>query len=214
MDSKKKKYKAETEFEKNEFPDLIDAIGKIEEGKVSEEFDIKFLSELRTINIPKTYRQKFVYAVRSIKENHPIKLYTITVTAAIILLIFIVLPFKESKMPEKVFTNLDSTKSLIDQNSLNREYDAQKNITYVENKSTANDSLRKSVYLKLLTKDLENRYGLLISTKENPTKLINNIIEGKLFQESIKNRENLKRSDTLKLLFEIISENKRIIHNK
>lgn len=208
MDLKKKKYKPETEFEKNEFADLIDALSKIEEVKVSEEFDNNFLSGLDTIKVPRTFKQKLFYSFRTIKENHPIKLYTITATAAIILLIFVVLPFKESKMPEKVFTNIDSTKSFIDQNSLNREYDENNNITTAENKTAVKDSLNKSVYLKSLINDLDNRYGLSISTKEKSTELINKIIEGNLFQKSIENRENLKRSDTLKLLFKIITEKK------
>lgn len=198
MDSKKKTYKAEAEFEKSEFSDLIDAIRNIKEEKVSEEFDNKLLSELDNINVSKTFFQNLLYAIRSIKENHPFKVYTITAVAAIILLIFIVLPLKETKTPDKILSANDSVKLFTDQKPGNIE----------------KESLNKSDYLKSLIKDLESRYGLSMAAKENPYGLVDSIMEGEIFRKSIESRENLKRSDTLKLLFKIISEKKNIIHKK
>lgn len=198
MDSNKKTYKAEAEFEKSEFSDLIDAIRNIKEEKVSEEFDNKLLSELDNINVSKTFFQNLLYAIRLIKENHPFKVYTITAVAAIILLIFIVLPFKETKTPDKILSANDSVKLFTDQKPGNIE----------------KESLNKSDYLQSLIKDLESHYGLSMAAKENPYGLVDSIMEGEIFRKSIESRENLKRSDTLKLLFEIISEKKNIIHKK
>ncbi len=207
MESKKNKYKSETEFEKKEFSGLIEKLGNIPEEKVSDKFDNKFSKELDLTTIPIPVQIKIKNIFTSASEYHPLKLYAIVSMAAVILLIFIVLPIKDSRIPDKVLTQADSTKSSLEQKSLKN---GTEDILANEKTFKADSSAikNKSIYLKSLINDLEIRYGLGLNKKENPSELINKIIEGEMFRKSFENKENLKRSDTLKILFEIISGRK------
>lgn len=207
MESKKNKYKSETEFEKKEFSGLIEKLGNLDEEKVSDNFDDKFSKELDRTTIPIPVRVKIKNIFTSTSEFHPWKLYAIVSMAAVILLIFIVLPIKDSTTTDKVLTQADSTKSSLEQKSLKNETE---NILANENTSTTDSSAikNKSIYLKSLINDLEIRYGLGLNKKESTSELINKVIEGELFSKSIENMKNLKRGDTLRILFEIFSGKK------
>lgn len=202
------KYKPESDFEKEEYSGLINKLVNLEKEKVSEEFETKFADALKRATFTVFTKETLLNRLDLFFALRPVKVVTFSAAIVIILLLFLSLPIKDYKMPEKIMTQNYSIKSDSIQKTMIQKGNTKDQPLFNSNQlndKSANDVANFS-YVHKLIKDLETTYGLTLQEKDAPEKIINEIMKGKYFQQSLESRKNLLRSDTLKILFNIIKQ--------
>lgn len=209
MESKKKnKYQPETDFEKKELSELIDDLQSMNEEEVSENFDDQFFKKLQKVKPLPIVPSKTNTILSWLQPKPRMKVYA-AVAAVIILLLIIIIPFRTTQLPEKGIVQRDTLQLNIEKGPPNLK--AQRSITNETGKQIQSKTgeLARTSYLKGLIKDLDQKYGLALSAKNNSLQLLEEISESDAFKQKIEAKKSFSRGDTLKLFLQLLKNIKK-----
>ncbi len=209
MESKKNKYQPETDFEKKEFSELIDELQSMGEEKVSENFDEQFFEKLQKVKPLPSLSLRMKTIINWLQPKPRMKVYAAVVVVVVILLLIIILPFRTTQLPEKGIVQRDTLQLNIKKGTPNLK--AQRSITHETGKQIQSKTgeLARTSYLKGLIKDLDQKYGLALSAKNNSLQLLEEISESDAFKQSIEAKKSFSRGDTLKLFLQLLKNIKK-----
>ena len=205
MESKKNKYKPETDFEKKEFSKLIDNINQLDKEKVSEEFEKKFFAELQKVKPALPFGMRIKARIKLYLEQRKVKVFAVVTTIVAFFLVVVLLSIKEHPTQEKIIiSQKDSAQIDLEKNRTNIQ-DGKNRVAHDEQQlKTHTGKITETIYWKGIMRDLNQKYGFSLSDKTNSYDLLKEITDGELFKKNIEGKNIPKRDDTLKLLIQLL----------